>query len=390
MERTKVRGCDQVGFNDTIANHQFLLLNHHHQQTTTTNNNIVMAKKKKWYAVAVGRIPGIYETWNECSAQVSFFPHAKHKSFPTRQEAETYLKLHPLPPPPSPPPPIKETTSTTTLPFNATTTTSRSPSPSKRVKTSHYFVNDDDDVQQQQHDAQENKALLDTTILPNENTELNNEMDHVDKNQPQSSQPSEPQNQFHRYSFPQPQSRGGGVRRLRLEYETDFKMNDDDDDDETVKALGRIAMSELSSSSSSSLSQAKMRITDVFQANLKRCMDQPPQTEGPFPPLPLPPQKGDVDRFALRHEILRSVQVGWPYPTMLPPQKQMVLRIVAALQAAQHVVLESPTGTGKSAAILCSTLAWARYHRQVTTTTSAVAAGGGGGERVKIMYVLES
>ena len=29
-----------------------------------------MAKKKKFYAVAVGRKPGIYTTWDECKKQV--------------------------------------------------------------------------------------------------------------------------------------------------------------------------------------------------------------------------------------------------------------------------------------------------------------------------------
>lgn len=49
-----------------------------------------MAKKKqKFYVVWEGRKQGIFETWDECRKQVDNFFGAKHKSFPTRKEAET-------------------------------------------------------------------------------------------------------------------------------------------------------------------------------------------------------------------------------------------------------------------------------------------------------------
>lgn len=47
--------------------------------------------KKKLYAVRSGRAPGIYDTWDECKAQVDGFPGAEYKSFPTREAAEAYL-----------------------------------------------------------------------------------------------------------------------------------------------------------------------------------------------------------------------------------------------------------------------------------------------------------
>jgi len=47
---------------------------------------------------------------------------------------------------------------------------------------------------------------------------------------------------------------------------------------------------------------------------------------------------------------------------VMQPQRQMAIHLIKALKNRRHVVLESPTGTGKSAAILCSTLAWQRYH----------------------------
>lgn len=42
----------------------------------------------------------------------------------------------------------------------------------------------------------------------------------------------------------------------------------------------------------------------------------------------------------------------------------MALHLIKALKNRRHVVLESPTGTGKSAAILCSVLAWQRYYKK--------------------------
>ena len=46
----------------------------------------------------------------------------------------------------------------------------------------------------------------------------------------------------------------------------------------------------------------------------------------------------------------------------MKPQRQMSNNIVSSLKRSLHCVIESPTGTGKSAAILCSTLAWQRKH----------------------------
>ncbi|MDO4814397.1 MAG: ribonuclease H family protein [Gemella sp.] len=45
----------------------------------------------KFYAVRVGRQPGIYATWAECEAQVKGFNGAKYKSFKTQVEALNFL-----------------------------------------------------------------------------------------------------------------------------------------------------------------------------------------------------------------------------------------------------------------------------------------------------------
>lgn len=45
----------------------------------------------KYYAVKKGRIPGVYETWDECKEQVDGFSGAEHKSFRTYEEAVKFV-----------------------------------------------------------------------------------------------------------------------------------------------------------------------------------------------------------------------------------------------------------------------------------------------------------
>ncbi len=46
---------------------------------------------KKFYAVKVGTKPGVYETWNDCKAQVKGVSGAVYKSFPTKSQALDFL-----------------------------------------------------------------------------------------------------------------------------------------------------------------------------------------------------------------------------------------------------------------------------------------------------------
>lgn len=51
-----------------------------------------MAKRKSnFYAVKIGKQPGIYKTWDECKEQVSGYSGALYKGFQTKKEAEDYL-----------------------------------------------------------------------------------------------------------------------------------------------------------------------------------------------------------------------------------------------------------------------------------------------------------
>nr|XP_019000033.1 uncharacterized protein I203_07567 [Kwoniella mangroviensis CBS 8507]OCF63494.1 hypothetical protein I203_07567 [Kwoniella mangroviensis CBS 8507] len=48
--------------------------------------------KAKWYAVRVGRRPGVYANWADAEKQVRGYPGAVHKSFPHPQAAEGWLR----------------------------------------------------------------------------------------------------------------------------------------------------------------------------------------------------------------------------------------------------------------------------------------------------------
>lgn len=82
--------------------------------------------------------------------------------------------------------------------------------------------------------------------------------------------------------------------------------------------------------------------------------------------------EGDIPRLRLHNSFfVQGIRIGWPFPKIMIPQRQMAIHIIKALQKKLHVVLESPTGTGKSAAILCSVLAWQRHHAQTNKSQSS-------------------
>ena len=45
----------------------------------------------KFYAVRVGRVPGIYLSWDECKKNIDGFSGAVYKSFKTKAEAEAFM-----------------------------------------------------------------------------------------------------------------------------------------------------------------------------------------------------------------------------------------------------------------------------------------------------------
>ena len=51
-----------------------------------------MSKKIYYYAVAYGRKPGIYHTWNEAKEQIDGYNGAKFKKFESLKQAENFIK----------------------------------------------------------------------------------------------------------------------------------------------------------------------------------------------------------------------------------------------------------------------------------------------------------
>jgi len=49
---------------------------------------------KRYYAVAAGRNPGIYTTWNEAEKQVNGFSGARHRKFSNEQDAIDWFHEH--------------------------------------------------------------------------------------------------------------------------------------------------------------------------------------------------------------------------------------------------------------------------------------------------------
>ena len=48
-------------------------------------------KPKPFYAVAAGRQPGVFSTWEECKAQVDGFSCGRYKAFASREQAEAFV-----------------------------------------------------------------------------------------------------------------------------------------------------------------------------------------------------------------------------------------------------------------------------------------------------------
>lgn len=66
--------------------------------------------------------------------------------------------------------------------------------------------------------------------------------------------------------------------------------------------------------------------------------------------------------------MISGVKVKFPSKPY-PSQISMMDKIIKGLQRKQNCLLESPTGSGKSLALLCSALAW-QFHEKNSCNTN--------------------
>ena len=114
-------------------------------------------------------------------------------------------------------------------------------------------------------------------------------------------------------------------------------------------------------------SPSQLRITDVLSQKLNEVIEE---SEGQAaggagalaslisssdgnvrttdPPISKLAMEGDISQLRLHNSFfVEGVKIGWPFSTILQPQRLMAVHIVKALKRSLHCVLESPTGTGK-------------------------------------------
>mmetsp|Transcript_3498 Transcript_3498/g.6731 ORF Transcript_3498/g.6731 Transcript_3498/m.6731 type:complete len:1554 (-) Transcript_3498:110-4771(-) len=71
----------------------------------------------------------------------------------------------------------------------------------------------------------------------------------------------------------------------------------------------------------------------------------------------------NIYRPNIRKEVkISGVNVLFPFAKPLPPQLAFMSKMLNTLNKQGHALLESPTGTGKTASLLCASLAWQRHH----------------------------
>ena len=75
-----------------IKSKDILLVDNNKKETKTRVKDDFSSKKDAFYAVRVGRQPGIYKTWVECLEQIKHFSNQQFKKFSTRREAEDFIK----------------------------------------------------------------------------------------------------------------------------------------------------------------------------------------------------------------------------------------------------------------------------------------------------------
>uniref|UniRef100_A0A8D9F3H8 Fanconi anemia group J protein homolog n=1 Tax=Cacopsylla melanoneura TaxID=428564 RepID=A0A8D9F3H8_9HEMI len=75
-----------------------------------------------------------------------------------------------------------------------------------------------------------------------------------------------------------------------------------------------------------------------------------------------------------RYEI-GGVIIEFPFPfEAYPAQKSMMEKVIQGCNQAENCLLESPSGSGKTLALLCSVLAWQRNEKELAQQQNILPA----------------
>ena len=340
--------------------------------------------RKRFYAVAKGRETGIFDTWEDCQRQVQGFVGNQFKGFATRPEAEAFLERHGessvLSPPHKRPYIDPQATTrrvaqarnvveiTDSSPSgsssysNATTPNHRQMLPEQPVAVA--ATVDDDDHDDAAPVASPTSSEVETLAVKTFDEILQEKLEHAQST-----------GQVIELLSPE-KANTDNLTRLTIQSDskppttgivkTEPGLNGLQLDFGRPEAKQQNQKSELLPKTN----DRKVRIMEVFNTNLSIQIKKADkglniENHGSHDATTDRQMHGDVPPLCLHQKFfVQGVRVGWPYPAILPPQRQMVNHVIFALRRALHCVLESPTGTGKSAALLCAVLAWQRYHAQ--------------------------
>lgn len=73
-------------------------------------------------------------------------------------------------------------------------------------------------------------------------------------------------------------------------------------------------------------------------------------------------------------ETICGYKIRFPYPPYVP-QKLLMERLLKAASSSSHALLESPTGTGKTLALLCGACAYQQRFKDACQTSSGESGG---------------
>eukprot|EP00977_Amphora_coffeiformis_P002711 scaffold521_cov167-Amphora_coffeaeformis.AAC.2 len=336
--------------------------------------------KKKFYAVACGRSTGVFDSWDECSKHTRGFPNTKFKGFQTKDEALEYLRQH-----------MTEETEHIATPNKRQRTEEFSPQASSGLTAEASRLNVSSPSPPSSPEVVGVKTLNQTIQEKFDMAQARGEIVELNVSCPPS--PASPEvvgvktpNQAIQEKFDMAQARGEIVELLSpdntstcppddicqtssttttIATSKDVKVEKNMDDikmkmDFETEAQG-LAVPPRESTTLSG--DRRVRITDVLGAMLELKIREADSNEKATAAKSIRRMEGDIPQLGLHKSFfVQGVRVGWPYPAIMPPQRQMVNHVIMGLKRKLSVVIESPTGTGKSAALLCAVLSWQRWH----------------------------